>query len=76
MHIEVLKNKNKKYYWRIVSGNNRVLAHSEEYSKRGSAVKTAEMVAEQANLSVYIDGKLTVEALKFIPYNFYDEGSS
>lgn len=39
--IEVTKNKWGNWFWRIKAGNNRILAHSEEYSSMGKALKTA-----------------------------------
>lgn len=38
--VEVLCNK-KKWYWRIVSANGNILAHSETYSRQDAAEKTA-----------------------------------
>lgn len=38
--IEIIESK-KKYYWRIVHKNGKILAHSEKYSTRGKAKQTA-----------------------------------
>ena len=39
--IEVLKGKKGKWYWRLKYSNGRILAHSETYSSRHQAKKTA-----------------------------------
>ena len=43
-YIEVLK-KGTEYYWRIMSGNGKILAHSETYATRFGAMKTAKKLA-------------------------------
>ena len=46
--VEVLKNKRGKWYWRLKSNaNGRILAHSEDYSRRQSCDKTALGVANE-----------------------------
>ena len=44
-NIEVIRSKGK-WYWRLKSHNGRILAHSEKYSSRGSALLTAKRLAE------------------------------
>jgi len=39
--IEVLKGKSDKWYWRLKYNNGRILAHSETYSSKFQAQKTA-----------------------------------
>ena len=44
--VEVLRNKRGKWYWRLKSNaNGRILAHSEDYSRKQSCEKTAWGVA-------------------------------
>lgn len=73
MRIEVTKNPDKQYYWKLVSDNNRVLAHSESYVKRSSAIKTATMVAEQGAMDLFIDGKLVNKSRTIIRYRRLSE---
>lgn len=40
MKIVVLKKRNQ-WYWKLVARNGRILAHSETYSSKAKAVKTA-----------------------------------
>jgi len=44
MWIEILKNKNGKWFWRIKADNGKILAHSEAYASKRNCQKTAEMV--------------------------------
>ena len=39
--IEMLRNKRKKWYFRIKSSNGQILCHSESYSSRTAARRTA-----------------------------------
>ena len=43
--VEVLKGKKGKWYWRLKYSNGRILAHSEIYSAKYQAVKTARNLA-------------------------------
>lgn len=52
MRIEIVRNKDKSWHWRLVANNNRILAHSETYVKESSALNTAMNVAKQARLKV------------------------
>ncbi len=45
MKIQILKNANNKWYWRIVAANGNILAHSEAYSSKAKARKTVRSVA-------------------------------
>lgn len=42
MKIQVLKNKAGKWFWRIKARNGKILAHSETYSSKQAALKTAQ----------------------------------
>lgn len=44
MKIETLKNKNGKWFWRLVASNGKVLAHSESYSSKRKANQTVAAV--------------------------------
>ena len=47
--VEVLKGKKGKWYWRLKYINGRILAHSEIYSSRYQAQKTARNLASNLN---------------------------
>lgn len=40
--INVLKNKNGAWFWRLKARNGKILAHSEAYSSKAKALKTVE----------------------------------
>jgi uncharacterized protein YegP (UPF0339 family) len=40
-HVELVRNKNKKWFFRIKSGNGQILCHSEEYTRKSSAKRIA-----------------------------------
>lgn len=42
--VVVQKNRRGKWFWKLVAGNGRVLAHSEDYSSRRACLKTADKV--------------------------------
>jgi len=44
MWIEILKNKNGKWFWRLKAGNGKVLAHSEAYASKRNCRQTATKV--------------------------------
>ena len=44
--IEVRRSQGK-WYWRILSHNGRILAHSEKYSAKGAAFLTAQRLAKR-----------------------------
>lgn len=44
MKIVVQRNKRGKWYWKIVSKNGRILAHSESYSTKKDCLDTAHKV--------------------------------
>ena len=60
MKIEVLKNKRSKWYWRLVAANGKVLAHSETYSSKQMALKTAKKIAAY----VYYCSPVPVEVVR------------
>ena len=43
MYIEIDKNLNKKWYFRIKSSNHRTIAHSEAYSSKTKCMKTVRL---------------------------------
>ena len=43
--IELFRGQNRQHYWRIVHRNRNILATSEGYSRRASAVRAAERLA-------------------------------
>jgi uncharacterized protein YegP (UPF0339 family) len=47
-----LQRKRFAWYWRIVAVNGRVLAHSETYVRRSSALKTAQRLAKALKVEV------------------------
>jgi len=47
MKIQILRNNRGQWFWRLLAGNNKVLAHSESYSGKNKARKTAWTVWEQ-----------------------------
>lgn len=56
MYIELKRNGAGQWFWRIMGGNHQVLAHSEGYSSRAKARKTAWRVWEEftgGNVKVY-----------------------
>ena len=56
MIVESLVNKRGKWFWRLKSNaNGRILAHSEEYSRRQSCEKTAFAVAKELRLVLKIN---------------------
>lgn len=52
MKIEVLKKPGSKWFWRLISKNGRTLAHSETYSSKTKANKTAERVANALSIGL------------------------
>lgn len=59
-HIQVIK-KSGRWYWRLKSRNGRILAHSEMYSSRGMARKTARELRNNLRGSVveiWLDDRL------------------
>lgn len=48
MKIQILKSTNGQFYWRIVARNNRILATSETYKSKQSAIKSAFLLREEA----------------------------
>jgi len=51
--VELLKNKNGRWYWRLKYNNGSVLAHSETYSSKSKARRTARNLAAKIILCVY-----------------------
>ena len=45
------------YWWRIVAGNNKVLAHSETYTRKQNCLKTARPVAERLGCPLVVRDK-------------------
>ena len=44
MHFEIRRSSNWQFYWRIVASNGQVLAHSETYAAKASAISAAQSV--------------------------------
>jgi uncharacterized protein YegP (UPF0339 family) len=40
MKIVVQKNKRSKWFWKVVASNGRILAHSEDYTRKGACYDT------------------------------------
>jgi uncharacterized protein YegP (UPF0339 family) len=54
MKIEILRS-GTQFYWRIVAGNAKILAHSETYKNRGDAERTALLVVSDAGDAEIVD---------------------
>jgi uncharacterized protein YegP (UPF0339 family) len=52
--IEVLRKVGSKWYWRLKSGNGRILAHSETYVSMQQALDTATRVAKALGCSLFV----------------------
>jgi uncharacterized protein YegP (UPF0339 family) len=46
MKIVVEKNKRGKWYWKLVARNDRILAHSEDYSSKGACYDTIHTIGK------------------------------
>ena len=55
--IELFKDVNKSWRFRIIARNGRILASSEAYSRRGKCVKTASKLAIQLGVALTVSGK-------------------
>ena len=44
MKIVVEKNRRGKWYWKIIASNGKILAHSEEYSRKQACIDTVFLV--------------------------------
>ncbi len=61
--VELLKKRNK-WYWRLVANNGKVLAHSEQYSSKPKAEKTASKIFGDLNDSWVLITQITVKGVK------------
>ena len=55
MQFEIRRSSNWQFYWRIVASNGQVLAHSETYAAKASAVSAAQSVQSAAGVAPIID---------------------
>jgi uncharacterized protein YegP (UPF0339 family) len=57
LQIVIEKGRSGKWFWKLKARNGETLAHSEVYSSRAKAFKTAEMVAGPDKISVILKEK-------------------
>lgn len=54
MVIEITKNQNGCWFWRLVADNLQILAHSETYSSKAMCLKTVKSISKQLGISYEI----------------------
>lgn len=52
--VELFKNVNGEWSWRLVAKNNEILSHSESYTRKWSALRTAKKIAQGLNVPLMI----------------------
>ena len=52
---EIFKGKDSQWYWRLVAANDKIVAQSEGYTRRGSAIRAAERMPELADTTAIVE---------------------